>query len=46
MNVGMRATSEAQSDPSQDRDGAPAVGSIEIAAGVVPGHPHAAIHRH
>jgi hypothetical protein len=26
-------------DVSQDRDGAPAVGSAEIAAGVTPGHP-------
>ena len=31
---------------SQDRDGAPAVGSVKIAAGVTAGHPPAlAIHR-
>ena len=27
-------------DVSQGRYGAPAVGSVEIAAGVTPGHPH------
>jgi hypothetical protein len=35
----MHPLSEAWTNVSQDRDGAPAVPSVKIAAGVTPGHP-------
>jgi hypothetical protein len=40
FELGMRPTSEAWPMSARGRHGAPAVGSVKIAAGVTSGHPH------